>query len=87
MSYVMDKLELEVNDDSVNNVMDELELELNDDSIEVVVKWVETVRNWKSVDLVTKYWWMSSYGWIHARREDIIFDCWYSHGEMPWLIE
>jgi hypothetical protein len=43
----MDKLELEVNDDSVNNVMDELELELNDDSnkIEAVVERVETVRS------------------------------------------
>ena len=40
-SYVLDKLELEVNDNSVNNVMDELELEVNDNSVNNVMDELE----------------------------------------------
>ena len=81
VNNVMDELELEVNDDSVNNVKDESELEVNYDSVNN--KW--EIK--KSVDLVARYWWMSSQGWTHARREAMIFDGQYSHGERSRLIE
>jgi hypothetical protein len=41
----MDELELEVNDNSVNNVMDKLELNDDSNKIEAVVEQVETVRS------------------------------------------
>ncbi len=80
-SYVLVNIERREWRQRQYNVIDELELEVNYDSVNN--KW--EIK--KSVDLVARYWWMSSQGWTHARREAMIFDGQYSHGERSRLIE